>query len=319
VSSIYQATFFLSVALLAIAITVFVLAVSLLGRAVTIAAREEEKVEKERKEGNEGEIKKIQGQLEDAKSKGAQVDVVGLQKSLNNLRKIDRQHDRRLSWIRWKPRLLTANWAAFAPGALFLIAAILSALALRYVETESPLPFGLWVSSLFVMLGGILCTCLTLRVIQEIAVTSEEVSFSRQKEVFVKALSEFEEIKKPALKLHWREQMPPLRMKMDTILELKFGVSLEHGECAENVTASFFLPEGFSFPGSKTLAQPEYIPIVAKMVTLAISFSAITPGIILAHDIAIKAPSSAGEFICYYRLSSRGFVGDYEQLKIVVE
>lgn len=56
--SIYQLTFFLAVALLAIVITVFVLAVSLLGRAVKLSVEEQEKAEKDRKKDTENEIKK---------------------------------------------------------------------------------------------------------------------------------------------------------------------------------------------------------------------------------------------------------------------
>ena len=54
--TIYQLTIFLALALLAIVAAVFVLAVSLLGRAVKMAAEEQEKAAREQKDATEKEI-----------------------------------------------------------------------------------------------------------------------------------------------------------------------------------------------------------------------------------------------------------------------
>ncbi len=57
---IYQLTFFFALALLAILITVFVFAVSLLGRALETAARNEREKIAERKENNAKEMAVVQ-------------------------------------------------------------------------------------------------------------------------------------------------------------------------------------------------------------------------------------------------------------------
>ena len=89
--SVYQLIFFLAIALLAIATTVFVLAVSLLGRAVRLSVEEQTEAEERRKKDTENEIKKIQENLDQAKSQG-RLNVGDLTKNLNDLERKETKH-----------------------------------------------------------------------------------------------------------------------------------------------------------------------------------------------------------------------------------
>jgi len=96
-SVIYQLTFFLAIALLAIVITVFVLAVSLLGRAVRLSTEEQTKAEEKRKEDTENEIKKMQDKLGQAKAEG-HLNIEDLTKSLQDLERKDTKHKLCFKW-----------------------------------------------------------------------------------------------------------------------------------------------------------------------------------------------------------------------------
>ena len=92
----YQLTFYLSLALLAIVITVFVLALSLLGRAVRISSEEQQKAEQERQERNQAQLGIIQGKLDTTKADEKHPDIESLTKSLRELKKQIKKHDRKL-------------------------------------------------------------------------------------------------------------------------------------------------------------------------------------------------------------------------------
>ena len=68
-------------ALLAIVVTLYVLAVSLLGRAITLSVEEQTNAKQKRKEDTENEINRIQRKLDKAKEKG-KLDTTELTNSL---------------------------------------------------------------------------------------------------------------------------------------------------------------------------------------------------------------------------------------------
>jgi ABC-type multidrug transport system fused ATPase/permease subunit len=316
--TIYQLTFFLALALLAIVITVFVLAVSLLGRAVRIAAEEQEESEKEQKYATEKEIKRIQDQIGEAQKTG-QLDIEGLGKTLKGLKGKNRKHEWKLRWIRIKPKLLTASWGALVPGAFFLISVIFSALALYVPDEASTALLYMWIA-LITMFVGICFVCLTLKVIEGVAITSDETAFVRQKEILTTALREFEEEKKPVLGLQFRGQQPPFHIKLDAETKLEFLLGLIKGDVADNVTANFYLRPGFSFPGIQSIIQAPDHPTLPNFVTARVDYGLpITRGADIINELVIKAPPKAGSFPGYYGVRCRGFAGGLEKFEIIVE
>jgi predicted PurR-regulated permease PerM len=309
--------FFLAIALLAITVTVFVLAVSLLGRAVKLSTQEQISAEQKRKKDTETEIKKIQDRLEKAKSE-EKVKVEELVKNLRDLEEKDRKHRNRIRWIKVKPKLLTATWGAIVPGALFIASAFFSTYALYYKDSVSAANSYAFFATL-TLLSGIIIVALTLKVIEGVAITSEETAFTRQVEQLKAALREFEEEKRPEIVLFWRKSQPPFHIKADSTQELVFSLLLTKGEVAANVLVGFYIPPGFSFPGRRTLIQADSSRLISKYVGVRLDYSAITPGPYIADTVVFKAPSVTGEFIAYYQLSCIGFQSELKEFKIVVE
>jgi len=187
-AAIYEATFFLALALLAIVITVFVLAVSLLGRAIKISLEEKRKAESEQTEAIERDMLAIEKQLTTARKKKGKPDIKRLEKSLRILRRRELLHKIKLWFIKLRPHLLKAPLGVFVPGALFIMAVALCGTAQNYIIAAPDLAKALWIVGAIAIALGIINVGLTLRVIQGLAVTSDDVPFARQKEVFKSSL-----------------------------------------------------------------------------------------------------------------------------------
>jgi hypothetical protein len=314
--SIYQLIFFLAIALLAIVITVFVLAVSLLGRAVKLSTEEQIQAEERRKKDTEDEIKKMQDKLEKAKAAG-RVDVKDLTRSLQDLEGRDTRHKWKLRWIKIKPKLLTANWGALIPGALFLIAAIFSGLALNQPGETATASLYMWVS-LIALVIGICFVCLTLKVIQGVAITSEETAFVRQKEMFKEALVEFEAERKAELEFTFTDSQPPFHMKPESEIVIKFEISVTRGDIARHTEVFFMAPKGFEFPDSDEALPPRGYEELANYISARIEFKDIPRGIYRKGTVKLKAPSQTNNYPLYYSCLCEGYDGGINKFEIVV-
>ena len=102
-NDIYQILFFLGIGFLAIDVTIFVLAVSLLGRAVKLSVEEQTKLEEKAKADNEVEMEKLQDSLKNCVGTSSLENT--LKHSLRNLQKKDNKHKRKLIWIKMKPEV----------------------------------------------------------------------------------------------------------------------------------------------------------------------------------------------------------------------
>jgi len=69
--TVFEALFFLAVGFIAITVTIYVLAVSLLGRATKLSVQEQTEAEEKGKKETEEEIKTIQNKLDEAKKLAA--------------------------------------------------------------------------------------------------------------------------------------------------------------------------------------------------------------------------------------------------------
>ncbi len=315
--SVYQLTFFLSLVLLAIVITVFVLAVSLLGRAVKLSVQEQIRAEERRKQDTQNEIKKMVGKLKKAKAKG-RIDIGDLTKSLKDLQNRDSRHKWKLRWIRIKPKLLTANGGALIPGALFLIAVIFSGLALDQPSETATASLYMWIS--LIALGiGICFVCLTLKVIQGVAITSEETAFMREVEVFKTGLRAFEEEKEPKLALEFLSEEPPLHIEPSEEKELEVGLKLTHGLIARNPEVFFMAPKGFDFPDKNTWFQSEDRKALAGNITASVGFRNCRPELVYIGTINIKAPEEKGIYNLWYYIKCEDFDSGYHKFEAVVD
>ncbi len=314
----YQLTFYLSLALLAIVITIFVLAVSLLGRAVRISSEEQQKAERERQERNQAQLGIIQDEMDTAKVDDKRPAVENLAKSLRELEKQIKKHDRKLAWILWKPKFLTAMWGVFIPGSLFLFSAVLSLLALNF-QTSYNLSLSLWILSLIATLSGITLICLILKVIEGVAVTADEASFIRQKEMLKTALIEFDKSNKPELGLKFSDKKTPFTIEAGSQKTLLFGISLTKGDIGRKPQVLFFAPKGFEFPGKTTVVQPSNVPNVAGLYTACIEgFKDYHRGLSEPGEIVIKAPLGKGTYALWYNIFCEQYTGPKVKFSIEV-
>ncbi len=318
---VYQLTFFLALGLLATVVAIFVFAVSLLGRAMEAAARVERDIIAERKENNRKEMATLRKEMKKAEQKGEIPKE--LRRKLEKLEDKDQNFNKELGRIRKAPELLTVKGGVIHPGIFLFISLVLSSTAF-YLSTikdfNSLIPLFVWVLGIAAIGYGVYRICKSLKVIENVAITSEEAWIAKTVEAFKIAQKELEEEKKPELGLMWKELETPFHIKADSTLKLVFGVHLETGKVADNVMAVFYLPPGFDFPGLKTLIQPDDIPVISKFITARVDYTApIIIGAYTANEVIIKVPPVTGKYTAYYRVSCRGGRGQLKEFEIIVE
>ena len=258
---IYQLTFFAALAILAILITIFVFAVSLLGRALEAASKEQGKTTKEQKDAAEKEIAAIQKQISDLRKKG-RIDrekLEELEAKLAQLRKQDERFERKLSRIGKTPQLLTVRGGVLPPASWLLGALILTAGAWGLSETQNFVPVTLWILSLAAIGYSTYRIYKSLKVIESVAITSEAEAERRLAHAVKTALIEVEEEKKPKLELSFEDAQPPFHIEAGAQMSFEFSLHLTQGDLARKPNVAFFAPPGFDFPGSKTWLQSKAI------------------------------------------------------------
>lgn len=313
--TVYQLIFFFSIGLIAIVVTLFVLAVSLLGRAIALSTQEQIRTEEKRREDTENETRKIQEKLEQVKHSG-QLNVEDLYRDLKDLASKIKKHNRKLRWIRLKPKFLTASWGVLVPGAFFLISAIISILALyRGGSNPATAPY-MWIS--ITTLGiGICFICLTLKVVEGVAKTSEETAFQRETEVLKTSLREFEEERKPILEISFEDEQPPFHVKPESDMSLMFRITLQQGFVGRNVVAYFFAPPEFVFVDSPR--GPQLTGKLAKYVSTQFELGEMRRPVMLRRVLKLKVPSEPDKYPLLCRLVCEGFYSDVQKFEIVVK
>jgi hypothetical protein len=322
--TIYEWTFFLALGLLAIVITVFVFAVSLLGRALEAAAESEKKKLGERRDKNAREMAAIRRKISKAERKG-QVSkglIRKLQKELKKLEERDEKDEKELGKIRKAPKLLTVKGGVVPCGGCLLAALVLSGSA-WYVSDiqifDGVIPVLIWIPGLAAVGYTISRIYQCLKVIEGVAITSEEAALKRTVEAFKIAQKELEEEKKPGLELEFKGKEFPLHVKADSEVKLPLELFIHKGEFAEDVAVHICAPPGFSFPKEDTYTldsdydYPNYICLGWILTSRLIG------GLQMARTITIKSPPSKGSFKIVYYIFCRGFRSKATEREVIVE
>lgn len=312
-STIYDATVLLAIGLLAIVVAIFVFGVSLLGRALEAAKKEEEDRLIKRGEELDDDVERLKKDLDKLKPSGS---TTTLERKLKEVEKKRKDSERELKRIRAVPRLLTLKESVAIPS-ISLLASLSFGGAAKLVA-DGWLFYLLWVLSLLALAWGVYRIYQTLKVIEKVAVTSEEAYFARTKEAFKAALEQHEETKRPLLALRWTDKKPPFAIKAGSEGELPFILELIRGDIGKGAEVWFFAPPGFTFPKEPTVVQREDF-IIPRALTARKTLGDIRPRFDYPLSIVIKAPSKTGEFKLLYRLQCGGFVGEYRVLEVKVE
>jgi len=319
--TIYQLTFFLALGLLAIVITIFVFAVSLLGRAIEAAARSEKDKLAERKASNVEEMAAIRQEIQEAETSG-QIPK-GLRRKLDKLEKKDKKFEKELGKIRKAPEPLTVRGGVFYPCASLIAALVLNGGALFLSNIQNihwAIPLSVWILGLATIGYSIYRMCKSLKVIQSVATPSEEVAFKRETEAFKSALKELEEERRPELMLEFRDTKPPFHIGKDEEFILRYRLSLMKGDIGRKPRVYFCAPSGFSFLDVPTGAPPldeRYTTYTSAC--WVESDEDIIRGTFRNQSVKFKTPSQSQSYPLIYRLFCESFASDYEEFEVIVE
>lgn len=315
---IYQLTFFLALGLLAIVITIFVFAVSLLGRAIEAAAISEADKLAERKASNVEEMAAIRQEIQDAEASG-QIPK-GLRRKLEKLEKKDKKFEKEQSKIRKAPESLAVRGGVYYPCAFLIAALALNGGALYLSNIQNihwAISLSLWILGLAAVGYSIYRICKSLGVIESVAVPSEEVAFKRETEAFKAALKEIEEEKKPKLGLTFEDAQSPFHVGTESEMGIEFAVHLIKGDIARSAVVYFGAPAGFDFLGMPR--GPRLVGKYANYVSGQFELGDIVQPLSKLRWLKFRAPSKPERYTAFYRLLCEGFHSGTHEFEIEVE
>lgn len=315
-TTLYEMTIFLSIALIAIVATVFVIAASLLGRAIEEASREQTEIaERESREFDET-IAGLQQKLKAAKTPKA---IGDLQKELDEYERKKRKLEKDSERISQRYGLLTVKGAVLYPGTFFLISLVLAGAA-SYLATVPLVSAAnsLWGLALLALAWGCYRILQCLKVIQSVAITSEEAQLKRTTQAFEIALERHEEARRPKLELEFKKRKPPFSFKSGVEETIEFGITLEQGDAAKGAEVWFFAVEGFEFPKVRTWYQDSNF-VIPNALTTSFSLGDLKSGISYNRSLTIKTPLKIDEYSLGYELKCEGCRRGLKRFKIKVE
>ena len=319
--SVYQNTFWLVVAFLAVLLPLYVLAVSLLGRAIGIAKSQERKnriAQQERAEAVTAEAKEA---LTEALDVGKNKELrTQLKRAENDEKKATRQ-TRRVS----KRYGLLRLWPCVGfPGILLASAAILSAAACGFGSPSAGIGGQNWLSTLFwgvslaLIVAAVARLYLALRIVQEVSLSSDEIAMQRNVEALKAALIAFEEEKRPELKLDWLDPTLPLSAEASSDIRLAYAVALTRGEVARTTSVFVYAPPGFEFPGKRATPQLPNHPVVPDYIMHESTIGDVLNAVKRRSGVTLKCCKEAGQFKLYYQIICEGFSTSYEEIPIEI-
>jgi hypothetical protein len=315
---LYQLTFFLALGLLAIVITVFVFAVSQVGRATESASREQQSILLGQKEAKGQQIEKIQQQLEEAKKAG-QLDESKLLEELQKTKEDIASYDAQLKRLQERITLIRRRGAVVCPGAFFLTALVLTITASGLAGGQNFIALPLWIISIGALVFGGCRVFRTLGAIEEVTITSQEAT-GKLPEAVKAALRELEEERKPELQLKFKGKEFPLHVKADSEVKLPLELSVRKGEFAEDIAVHICASPGFDFPKEDTYNldpddryYPNYICLRWQPT------GRLVKGLKMTTTKTIKSPPTAGSFKIVYYIFCMGYRSERTELDIIVE
>jgi len=327
-----QAIFFLSLALLATVITIFVFAASLLGRAVEAKASDEKELRNKREQELGLKVATAKKEFERLKISGKEDDfnVDKALTALKNAQKSKDEFDKKSNVLQKEYKVFTVWGAVSYPAICFLLSITLSALAwslattgfcidTRWFQSE-PYQIGLVIASLLPIVIGINRLLFSLKKIQQVAITSEEATLRRTIEAFKIAQRELESENKPMLQLLITEPKQPIRMTRGSEVVLKYEVSLIHGQIAEHAQIFVKVPKGFDFLGEVETYPWNNIETGFKdyIGTSQEILGPVIRGVVVPLELKIKVPPTTGKFQLLCNVVCKDYKGDLKKVGIEV-
>jgi hypothetical protein len=312
-ATIYEMTIFLAIALLAIVITVFVLAASLLGRAIEEARDQQKKVKVEEEEELTKTLRDLEQRLKQTKGSD---DMQKLEQEIRNFKKKSRSLQRKLRLATIRFELLTVNGGVLPQALLFLLAMAPAGAARYLLDVRDHWPWGppvLWAVSLLVLATGCYLVYVSLKAIEKLAMSTEEVQSRRMTEALRTALDQHQRARLPELRLEFGEKQPPLKFTMGTEEVIQVLVKLVSGDVAKQTELWFRAPKTFEFPGQAIVRKDD-----ERHTFKTEPKSDLKKGLTWQRTIRVKSPSVKGTFEFEYCLLCEGFDGDWRKFTVEV-
>ena len=166
----FETTSTISITLLSVIVPFFIFAITLLGNAIEKAKEEESKIKKQEQENFNNQIKDIENKIKTSKETG---DSTELEKQLEKLKKNREKSNIQLKNTQKKYSLLNFKKSVVFPGSFFILAILFNESAKIYMES-SKISISLWILAVVAISTGIYRLCQSLRLVQEVGITSEE-------------------------------------------------------------------------------------------------------------------------------------------------
>lgn len=238
----------ISIITLGIIVTVFVLTVTLLGRAARLAKEKRAETEQKSQQEFDNDISKLKEQTD---AEVTPSDIYKLKKQIEELELKKAYTERKIKEIERKYSALGLNDSVITPGSLFLLTLVFGKW-LIFINQNKIWQFTLFFLSLFFVCYGIKKIILTLQAIQEISINADDQS-DQLKNALIQALevTKGEEEPKPIVRF---QEKSPFVLKPNTEAEINFEIILgiPGNNEAKNVDVWFlFSPEIEIIPSDK--------------------------------------------------------------------
>jgi ABC-type multidrug transport system fused ATPase/permease subunit len=331
---IAEAIFFLNIALLAIVITIFVFASSLLGRAIAAHAKEQQELSAARRKELEKQLEEAQKHLDTLRKQCETGDfrVDDAIKSLKDAKKHKQEFDKESSALQQSYNVFTVRGGVTYSTCLFFSSMFVSALAwglatagqtsfqIGYWKFDTvPFLYGSVPVSLMLIGFGVSRLYSSLQKIREVAITSEEAALKRIVEAFKIAQKELEAEAAPTLELLCTEPYSmPIRIQAGVQTSVEYKIRLTKGRAAENVYVFVYVPPGFDFPGitAKTVSGPR--DTLPGYVRTFRKYDSLIEGVSETIRLTIGAPLNTGRFDMFHICTCRNFQGQFGKIEIEV-
>jgi len=321
---VYQFTAFLSISLMAIVAAVFVVGVSLLGKAIKRSSQEKTRIEEKNKEDIQGQIIMLQESLSGCTDKEK---ATKFEKEIRDLKtKLDK-HDKQIKKIEKGPNFLTVKGGVLHPCFFLFLSLVLSVIASGlsnrfdiYINFwTSTFPVLIWFGGIFSIYWAIRIIVNSLRIIQDVALASDEAVLRDNVEALTEALQMHDESKKPVLDLVVEKPKRPIRVYTGSQFDIQFYMNIKRGDLAQNIDVYFFAaPDTLTFPDMHTYYQEEPSGLAGFLSTV-IKIDNMKKGM-LSHSYAIhlKAPQKGGKYKLAYKINAHGYDSGHKEIEIKV-
>jgi len=291
-----------------------------LGRALEAAATDQREKLTERKEKNAQAMGVMQQDIEEARKTGEIPHE--LTSKLKDLEKQNEKFEKELSKIRKTPELLTVRGAVFYPCVFLTAALVLNGTAWYLSLPENPnwwIVQGIWIVSLAAIGYSIYRICKTLKVIQNVAITSEEAWIKKTVEAFKIAEKEIDEEKRPEVRLTFRKAKFPLEMSTDSEIAVKSTLNVSKGDFIENVEVHIGVPAGFELPKAENTYTTSSEHTYSNYIWTTWELGTMITGIQYDKVTTIKSPLTVGNFKIVYHIVGRGLLFKSNEFELIVK